>query len=96
MSDPAGTLGGTGSSSPKRVTDFPKALERNIFNVKHDRPLSRLRRDWTSFLVKSSMIHPNPAKPAFQGVGSVLGGSVQCNDEVKTRYKITSMSFFFR
>jgi hypothetical protein len=27
--------------------------------------------------------HPNPTKPAFQGVGSVPGGSAQYNDEVK-------------
>jgi len=59
-----------------------KALERNLFNVKHGCPLSRLWRDWTSLLVNSSVTHPNPIKPAFQGVGSVPGGSAQCNCEV--------------
>ncbi len=51
-------------------------------NVRHDPPLSRLRRDWTTLLVKSLVIHEIPMKPAFQGVGSVPGGSAQCNNEV--------------
>ena len=68
MTDPAGTL--------------EKALERNLLNVEHDRPLSRLRRDWTSLLVKSTVAHPISTKPAFQGVGSVPGGVVQCTDEI--------------
>ena len=68
MTDPAGTL--------------EKVLERNLLNVEHDRPLSRLWRDWTSLLVKSTLAHPISTKPAFQGVGSVPGGSVQCNHVV--------------
>jgi PleD family two-component response regulator len=32
--------------------------------------------------VKSTVTHPILTKPAFQGVGSVLGGAVQCGDEV--------------
>jgi hypothetical protein len=77
MTDPAGTL--------------KKALERNLLNVKHDYPLSRLWRDWTSLLVKFSVTHPNPIKPAFQVVGSVPGGSAQSNDEVKYQVKALNL-----
>jgi len=82
MTDLAGTLGAYAGSRRIAAGHFPKALERNLLNVKHDYSLSRLWRDWTSPLVKSSVTHPNTIKPAFQGVGSVPGGSAQCNDEV--------------
>ena len=44
---------------------------------------------WTSHLVKSSMTHPIPIKPAFQGVGSVPGGSAQCNCKVNQASNIS-------
>jgi len=37
----------------------------------------------TSPLVESTVRLPISTKPAFQGVGSVLAGSAECNDEVK-------------
>ena len=79
MADPAETL--------------EKALERNLLNVEHDRPLPLL----TSLLVKSSVSHPNPIKPAFQGVGSVPAGSAQCNDKQKSSlpYLRTSHHAYF-
>jgi len=57
-----------------------KALERNLFEVRHDRLLPLL--DFT--LVTCSVTRTMSIKPAFQGVGSVPGGSAQCTDEVKT------------
>jgi hypothetical protein len=86
MTNLAGTLGAYAGSHRFTVGHFQKALERNFLNVKHECPLPRLWRDWTSLLVKSSVTHLNPIKPAFQGVGSVPGGSAQCNDEVKTGF----------
>jgi hypothetical protein len=35
--------------------------------------------------VKSSVTYSIPIKPAFQGVGSVPAGAVQCNDKVNSR-----------
>ena len=67
MTDPAGTL--------------EKALERNLLKVEHDRPLPLL--DLTFGEVHGYPSNLNPAVGGtFQGVGSVLGGAVQCNDEV--------------
>jgi len=54
-----------------------KALERNLLLSTTIRYLCR-----TSLLVKSTVTHPISTKPAFQGVRSVSGGAVQCNDEV--------------
>jgi len=63
--DPAGTL--------------EKALERNLLNVKHERPLPLLVLTLGELLVDLS----NSRRPAFQGVGSDLAGAIQCNDEGK-------------
>ena len=52
--------------------DTVRALERNLLNSKHYGPPTLLG----SLLVKSSMTHPIPIKPALQGSESVPGGSV--------------------
>ena len=49
-----------------------KALERNLLDVKHHGPLPLL--DFT--LVEVLETHSIQIKPAFQGFGSVSGGSV--------------------
>jgi len=79
MTDPAGTLGAHAGRRRIAAGHFPKALERNLLKV------STIIRYlcWTPLLVKSTVAHPISMKPAFQGVGSVSGGAVQCNDEVK-------------
>jgi len=65
------------------MTDPPgtlaKALERNLLNVTYDRPFPLL-----GLTLGQALGYPSDSnKPAFQGVGSVPGGSAQCNREVK-------------
>ena len=42
MTDPAGTLGALAGSRRIAAGHFPKALERNLLKVEHDRPLPLL------------------------------------------------------
>ena len=70
MTDSAGTL--------------EKTLERNLLKVDHNRPLPLL--DLTFGEVYGYPSTLNPAEGGtFQGLGSVLAGAVQCNDEDNSR-----------
>jgi hypothetical protein len=42
MTDPGGTLGALAGSRRNAAGHFPKALERNLLKVEHDRPLALL------------------------------------------------------
>ena len=53
-----------------------KALERSLLNVDHNRPLPLLGLT----LGEVPETHLIRIKPAFQGVGSVPGGSGECDE----------------
>jgi len=74
-----------------------KALERNLLKVKHDRPMvpPAAGLDLTLGEVLGHPSHSNPAPGGtFQGVGSVSGGSAQCNDEENIPYRYHTFTFF--
>ncbi len=100
MTDPAGTLAGTGSkASNKPWTCLREAASakagRNLFNVEHVRPLPLL--DLTPGEVlgypfnSNKTCIPRRCLPAGRQ-GSVLVGSAQCNDEINSTLKPVLLS----
>jgi hypothetical protein len=108
MTDPAGTLGGfAGKLSQNAAGIFRKPwtclreaasakAERNLLRVDHDRPFPLLDPTFREVPGYPSNFNktriPTRCLPAGRQ-GSVLGGAVQCNDEMKS-HKLDRLLLF--
>ncbi len=79
--DPAGVVLGETMCLPARSPALRDEGKAEPLKDGHQHPLALL--NLTS--VKSTVTHTISTKTAFQGVGSVLVGTVECNNEVNSR-----------